>query len=61
VTNPACPYCGSTLRYTDPQLQVRCTNCFQHLDGEPDTPIGRMQDLEAPTVITPPTPKKPKP
>lgn len=49
--NSPCPYCGSTLRYTDPQYQVRCTTCFNHLDGEPDAPMGRIQDLEAPVVI----------
>lgn len=55
LDNPPCPYCNSTLRYTDPKYQVRCTHCFNHLDGEPDTPIGRMQDLEAPMVISPTT------
>jgi hypothetical protein len=49
--NPPCPYCQSTQRYTDPHYQVRCTTCFNHLDGEPDTPMGQLMDLEAPMII----------
>jgi hypothetical protein len=49
----ACPYCGTTTRYTDPALQVRCTTCFNPLnDQAPGTPIGRYEDLDAPMVIT---------
>jgi hypothetical protein len=47
-----CPYCGNTTpTYTDPRLQVRCTVCFNYLQGTPGTPIGRMIDTEAPMVI----------
>jgi hypothetical protein len=48
-----CPHCGHTARYTDPQLQVRCTGCLNPInDQAPSTPIGRMIDTEAPIIIT---------
>lgn len=47
-----CPHCGNTTAtYTDPQLQVRCTTCFNHMAGTPGTPIGRMIDTDAPMTI----------
>jgi hypothetical protein len=46
-----CPYCGDTQQYTDPNMQVRCIRCFNHVPGTPGTPIGRMQDLDAPMII----------
>jgi hypothetical protein len=51
MTPPPCPYCASTLRYTDPALQVRCTHCFNHLAGTADTPMGGYYDDSAPMVI----------
>jgi hypothetical protein len=48
----ACPYCKRTTRYTDPALQVRCTQCFNVLnDQPPGTPIGGYYDDSAPMVI----------
>lgn len=47
----SCPYCQETSQYTDPNLQVRCLNCFNHVSGTPSTPIGRLQDLDAPMII----------
>jgi hypothetical protein len=46
-----CPYCNETQQYTDPNLQVRCVRCFNHVDGTPGIPIGRLQDLDAPMLI----------
>jgi hypothetical protein len=47
-----CPHCANTTAtYTDPQLQVRCTVCFNHMDGTAGTPIGRMIDTTAPITI----------
>jgi len=47
-----CRHCGDTNRYTDPLLQVRCPRCLNVLnDQAPGTPMGRMQDLEAPMQI----------
>lgn len=51
--NPPCPYCGDTHRYTDQLHQVRCTNCFNHLDGEPDTPHGQNKAEPAPVPKQP--------
>lgn len=42
----ACPYCGRDVRYTDPQFQVRCVGCFNHVAGTAGPPIGRMLDDE---------------
>ena len=48
----ACPHCQRLERYTDPQLQVRCVGCFNVLnDQAPGTPIGAIQDLDAPMVV----------
>lgn len=52
-----CPHCGDTRQYTDPNHQVRCLTCFNHLPGTPGTPNGAIQDLNAPMTIihwTPP-------
>ena len=47
-----CPHCNAgTATYTDPNLQVRCTTCFNHRTGTPGTPIGRNIDLDAPMTI----------
>jgi hypothetical protein len=47
-----CPHDGSTQRYTDPLLQVRCKVCFDVRNDEAaGTPMGRVQDLSAPMVI----------
>ena len=48
---PTCPYCGDTRQYTDPLLNVRCTRCFNHVAGTATTPIGAVQDLDAPMTI----------
>jgi hypothetical protein len=49
---PACPHDGTTSRYTDPLLQVRCPTCFNVLNDEPaGIPIGALQDLGAPMIV----------
>jgi ribosomal protein S27E len=48
-----CPYCGRQDTYTDPQYQVRCTGCFNHVAGTAGEPIGAMVNLYEPMVIRP--------
>jgi hypothetical protein len=55
----ACPHCGNTTRYTDPNMVVRCTRCFNHTnDQAPGEPIGELQDLDAPIAIVHYTPPR---
>jgi hypothetical protein len=47
----ACPFCGDPRTYTDPQPQLRCVRCFNHVPGTAGVPNGRMQDTDAAMTV----------
>lgn len=47
----ACPHCGDTRTYTDPQPKQRCIRCLAPNGSTAGTPNGAMHDDEAPMVI----------